>query len=191
MNFKKAALTAVAALATTAGGAQAGYMVDGYRVMEASDFTGPQARIVRALDALNVPVIDGGATNMDACAPLENGAYRLGFYVPSHNVMVLCTNNGDAAQMDQTLTHESVHVIQDIRAGLHNGEIVTNDHEIEYFATHLPQDQVNIIVSLYDESQWDAEIEARALQDNPLMVADKLEDEAEMEGFRNGHVFRF
>ena len=174
-NLKKFALTALAAAAATAAPAQAGYEVNGYHFMDATDFNAPQGRIVKALQELNIPVLDGGKMELEHCEPLENGAYRLGFYVPSHNFMVLCTNNGDQKRMEQTLTHEAVHVIQDIRGGFHNEEIVTNDRGINYFAQHLPQSEVDLIVNLYDREQWPAEIEARALQDNPLAVADKLE----------------
>ena len=174
-NLKKLALTALTAAAATAAPAQAGYEVNGYHIMDATDFNAPQGRIVKALQELNIPVLDGGKMELEHCEPLENGAYRLGFYVPSHNFMVLCTNNGDAAQMNQTLTHEAVHVLQDIRAGFSNGDIEVDEYKIEYLASHLPQSEVEIIVNLYEKDQWAAEIEARALQDNPLAVADKLE----------------
>ena len=58
-NLKKFALTALTALAATTAPAQAGYMVDGYHILDASDFNAPQGRIVNALEELNVPVIDG------------------------------------------------------------------------------------------------------------------------------------
>ena len=193
-NIKKVALTALTALAATTAPAQAGYMVDGYHVLDANDFNAPQGRIVKALEKLGVPVIDGAG--LDHCEPREDGAYRLGFYVPSHNVMVLCTNNGDASQMHQTLTHESVHVLQDIRAGFYNDDIKTNDREISYFAQHLPQDQVDLIVNLYEKDQWAAEIEARVFQDNPSVVADRLEDEVYSKSMGYGNwptpeTFRF
>ena len=190
-NIKKVALTALTALAATTAPAQAGYMVDGYHILDASDFNAPQGRIVKALEQLNVPVIDGA--NMDHCKPLENGAYRLGFYVPSHNFMVLCTNNGDAAQMNTTLTHEAVHVLQDIRAGFSNDEMQVEEYKLEYLASHLPQSEVDLIVNLYDKSQWAEEIEARALQDNPLAVVDQLEEQVRrqdwLESTGNGWKF--
>ena len=190
-NLKKVALTAIAAAATTAAPAQAGYMVDGYHILDASDFNAPQGRIVKALEQLNVPVIDGA--NLDHCKPLENGSYRLGFYVPSENFMVLCTNNGDAAQMNQTLTHETVHVLQDIRAGFSNDEMRVEEYKLEYLASHLPQREVDLIVNLYDKSQWAEEIEARALQDNPLAVVDQLETQVKRQAWleSNGIGWKF
>ena len=113
MNFKTFTLTALTALTTvTAPAAQAGYMVDGYHLMDGSDFIGHEAvatQLVDGLAELGIPVLDGGKEKLEICEERnEKGYGTLGFYVPSHNVMAICTQNtgyGDLAL--ETLTHHA------------------------------------------------------------------------------------
>ena len=187
-NLKKIALTALAAVTTTVAPAQAGQVIDGYHIMDEADFatSKPHVRIVQALTALGIPVFDGGKNGFKQCEPRENGTYTLGFYNPKHNAMVLCTNNGDEATMKETLTHEAVHVLQDMRAGLDNVNLKTYETDINSFAKTLPERHVDLIVKLYPREQWAEEIEARALQTNPVMVGEILAKSARKRAIRAG-----
>ena len=172
-TIKKTALALGAVVATAAPGMAQYTTEDGFKVYEASDFTGPHAEMITTLDAMGVPVLNGTDDDRLCAPPAEDGSYTLGWYTPVHNVIVLC--HGDMAQRSQTLTHEVVHVIQDARGGLNNSEMgeMTRLH-FNYVAENISDRKAQTIVSLYDKKDWVVEAEAFFYQDSPEIVSDAL-----------------
>ena len=178
-TLKNVGLGLLATLATVGGGAaEAGYKVQGVHLMDGGDF-GVQNKVlatdmIRSLTEMGIPVVDGGKQGFDTCKPQED-RYTLGFYVPSKNIMVICTNVAGKDMQFETLTHEVVHVIQDARAGIENGEL--NGPSRSYFkalVNHLSDDKANTITSLYDREDWGVETEAFYFEDKPGEVAQEL-----------------
>ena len=178
-NFTKVALGTITTLATVAPGAMAGYQVEGYHLMDGSDF-GPQnevvaTQIVNSLNDLDVPVFDGSKNNLEACVPNKDGSRTLGYFVPSQNYMVVCTDGiGQDMQME-TLVHESVHVIQDARDGIDNDTLV--GPEGTYYkevVSALPNYKAHTIETLYDREDWAIEAEAFLFETEGQVVADEL-----------------
>ncbi len=177
-TFTKVTLGTLTTLATVVPSAMAGYQVDGYHLMDGNDFgrnnQAVATQIINHLTEIGVPVLDGGKNDIEVCVP-KDGKQTLGFYVPSHDVMVVCTDGIDNDMMMETLVHETVHVIQDLRDGLENDTLV--GPEGEYFqkiVSGLPQYKVNTITSLYDEEDWKIEAEAFLFETEGQMVADEL-----------------
>ena len=177
--FTKAALATTTALTTLVPGAMAGYNYQGVALMDGSDFTGNErlaGDMIRSLTEMGVPVVDGGKEKVEICLPdPKEGSYTLGFYVPSRNLMVICTNVADKATQFETLTHEVVHVIQDARNGIDNsslGEVGEVQHN--RLVSSLSDNKVHIITNFYDKEDWAVEVEAFALQGHPEVVAKEL-----------------
>ena len=148
MNLKKLLLSTLALGSVVAPSANAGYVYEGYHLMDGSDFPGYErvaTPMIQALTEMGVPVIDGGKNKIEMCAPKE-GKMTLGFYVPASNVMVICTKSIPGWLQMETLTHETVHVIQDARAGINNGDLgeASTDHLIA-LANDMDPDKINII----------------------------------------------
>ena len=178
-NFKKIGLGVLATLATVTGGvAQAGFQYEGIHFMDGSDFGYEnQALATDMIDSLmemGVPVIDGGKNNLPVCQP-KGDSYTLGYYVPSQNFVVICTNVSDTDMQFETLTHEAVHVIQDARTGIDNDDLIgppIAHHKL--LVDNLDGRKINTIVDLYDESDWVVETEAFYFEDKPAVVAEEL-----------------
>lgn len=180
MNFKSLLLGSVTVATAIVGGTQAmaGYVYDGVNLMEGSDFRGYEkvaGQTIGALNELGIPVVDGGKMDIPYCEPKEE-SYTMGFYVPSENFMVICTNNiGYGTDAMETLTHETVHVIQDLRVGLNNselGEVPYN--QFEKLASSLPSSKANTIVNLYDKEDWVVETEAFYFETQHQTVANEI-----------------
>lgn len=178
-NFKKIGLGLLATLATVSGGvAQAGYQYDGIHLMDGSDFgyenQALATNMIESLTEMGIPVVDGGKNGMKVCQP-EGDSYTLGYYVPSQNYVVICTNVSGKDMQFETLTHEAVHVIQDARTGINNDELMgPNKSFHRQLVDNLSGDKVNTIVDLYDESDWVVETEAFYFEDKPQAVAEEL-----------------
>ena len=103
--------------------------------------------------------------NSDDC--LTNGSdgqYRwLGF----KREMVLCPGSTVDADDHNTVRHETIHAIQHCinvtrRTNL-NTPIIQNPNDLMKFVnSHLSQDEIDWVTSMYDRSQWLTELEAFA-----------------------------
>ncbi len=178
MNFKKLLLSTLALGSVVAPSANAGYTYEGYHLMDGSDFPGYERMatpMIQALTEMGVPVVDGGKNNVEMCIP-EEEKMTLGFYVPASNVMVICTKSIPGWLQMETLTHETVHVIQDARAGINNGDLgeAPTDHLIT-LANEMDPDKMNIIYSLYDESDYAVEVEAFYFETQPQAVVNEIQ----------------
>ena len=177
MNFKTLSLSVLTTLATVATPVLAGYQYQGISLMDGSDFTGNEVLagdMINSLNNLGIPVVDGGKEKLALCEPGEN-SYTMGFYVPSKNFMVICTNTTDTDEQFEVLTHEVVHVIQDARTGIDDDNLGETDSKTHYqLASNLSDDDVVTITELYDEEDWVVETEAFFYQDKPQVVANEL-----------------
>ena len=178
MNIKTTLLSLLTLTGTVTAPALAGYQYQGVSLMDGSDF-GPHSvvagDIINSLNELGVPVIDGGVENLPQCNPRKDGSYTLGFYVPSRNIMAICTDHGNQDLILETLVHESVHVIQDARAGINNGDLGEgNSDYLSKLANDLHPEKVSIISNLYDRKDWNYEVEAFYFEDKPQAVAQEL-----------------
>ena len=133
-------------------------------ILEASDFPLTHRPLFNALDLAGVPVIDGH--EWDQCAPGKD-YYTAGFYLPTHNAIVLCTNS-PAPDILSTFTHEAVHAVQDCRAGQENSYM---SHGVQnHMVSALGQDELELIQEAYPVDQWMDEVEARYFSDSPGAV---------------------
>ena len=178
MNFRNTLLSLITLTGTVTAPALAGYQYQGVQLMDGSDF-GPNSLvagdIINSLNEMGVPVVDGGVENLPQCDPKEDGSYTLGFYVPSRNIMAICTDHGNQDLILETLVHESVHVIQDARAGIDNGQLGEGgDDYLSKLADGLDNNKAQIIVNLYDREDWNVELEAFFFETQPQVVADEL-----------------
>ena len=178
MNFKTTLLSLLTLTGTVTAPALAGYQYQGTQLMDGSDF-GPHSvvagDIINSLNELGVPVVDGGVENLPQCDPREDGSYTLGFYVPSMNVMAICTDHGNQSLILETLTHEAVHVIQDVRAGIDNSKLSAGSTQyLSKLANDLHPEKANIITQLYDREDWNVEVEAFYFESRPYQVAQEL-----------------
>ena len=99
----------------------------------------------------------------------------MGYYVPSRNYIVICTNVSTKDEQMTTLTHEAVHVIQDLRTGINNNEMgQVSDEKYHYYVKRLSDHHVTIITELYDKSDWVLETKAFGLQYFPHTVKHML-----------------
>ena len=169
----KALLLSLSLLAPTS--ASAGYVSHGIHFMDGRDFNHPVAgEIINELDRLQVPVLDGGKNNIDICQP-QDEYYTMGYYVPSRNYIVICTNVTTKEEQMTTLTHEAVHVVQDLRTGINNSRMggISNE-KFDYYVKRLSDHHVTIITEAYDKSDWVLEVEAFGLQYFPHTVKHML-----------------
>ncbi len=167
-NLKKLLLSTLAIGSVLVPSAQAAYETDGVRILEASDFSGAHSTIVDGLEKLGVPVVDGAS--WEGSCEAEEGYTLYGWYHPEHNIMVLCTEGMTRKDIEETLTHEAVHAIQDARAGINNSEMDYPNVQ-PLFEALSPEYQHNILNS-YDQEDWEIETEAWYFQDKPEVVAD-------------------
>ena len=178
MKLKNLLLSALALGSVVAPSANAGYTYEGYHLMDGSDFLGYETvatPMIQALTEMGVPVVDGGKNGVEKCNPKED-RQTLGFYVPAANVMVICTKSIPSWLQMETLTHETVHVIQDARAGINNSDLeeAPQTHLVK-LANDMDPDKMNIIYSLYDQSQYAVEIEAFYFETRPQVVANEIQ----------------
>ena len=176
MNFKALALTALTVAATVSAPVANAkdFRFAGMKRYTASNFTHPTVKqIVRHLDRIGVPVLDGLANGFKQCLPQGGGMVAMGFYSPAHNMMVLCTNNGGSAKMVETLIHEATHTIQDCRAGFLNARMDRSRLAPAYAASLTPR-EVYLVRDHYPANQHDHEFEARFNERHPQRVVDGL-----------------
>ena len=178
MNIKTTLLSLLSLTATVTTPALAGYQYQGVSLMDGSDF-GIHSKLatpmIEALTEVGVPVVDGGKNGIPMCQP-EGDKIILGFYVPATNIMVICTQHNNKGLMMETLTHESVHVVQDLRTGIENSELDGGSPEyLSKLATDLHPEKIHIISSLYDKSDWEVETEAFYFEDKPQTVVNEIQ----------------
>ena len=164
------ALTALALTAAIAAPANAGFLAqDGTPLMDQSDFLATHSTLVETIYAAGVPIVDGGKMELAQCLDTSEG-YLMGFYQPSTNIMVICTNNGDYNSQAQTLTHEAMHLVQDAGHGLHNDDCETIG-DWKALISNLSDKHVGEIEQFYTQDQWGHEVEARTFENEPNRVA--------------------
>ena len=137
---------------------------------------GVNPTLAHAVEALGVPVFDGGSHEI--CAPTPEG-YFYGLYNYSYNVIVMCSNNlPNRHEFVETFNHEVVHLIQDCRAGLNNSILKTagNDDYIMGLWSLLPANKQANILNSYDPADYDVEIEAFYFETRPVTVKNELID---------------
>ena len=178
MKLKSLLLSALTLGSVVAPTANAGYVYEGYHLMDGSDFPGYEVvatPMIQALTEMGVPVVDGGKNDVDMCRPQEDKT-TLGFYVPASNVMVICTKSIPGWLQMETLTHETVHVIQDARAGINNGDLeeAPQSHLIQ-LANQMDPKKMNIIYQLYTQDQYAVEIEAFFFETQPQVVVNEIQ----------------
>ena len=168
-NFKALALATLATVATIAP-ATAGYIAeDGTPLMDTKDFPTTHAELVKTINKAGVPIVDGGKMQLEQCLDTSDG-YLMGFYTPAHNIMVICTNNGDAVSQAKTLTHEAMHLVQDAGHGLDNHDCETIG-DWKSLVPSLSDKHIGEIEQFYNEDQWGTEVEARTFENEPDRVA--------------------
>ena len=176
MNIKTTLLSLLT-LSTLSAPAMAGYQIDGVHLMDGSDFGKDElvaTDMINSLTEMGIPVINGSLNNIDQCIP-EDDKRTLGFYAPGPNLMVICTDEIPTWMQMETLTHEVVHVIQDARSGLDNSDLHEGSDKYLYkLVSNMDESKVETIANLYDESDWNVEIEAFYFETQPEAVAQEL-----------------
>ena len=168
-TFSKVLLSTLSTVATIAGGTAGAYEVHkGVGFYTPEDFTGAHSQIVKSLYELEVPVVDG--STVDGACEADPGMILYGFYIPSENVMVLCKDGLSQKDIEETLVHEAVHVIQDARAGINNDSMYVGD--VRPLFRQLSDSYQQNILQNYDQKDWELETEAWFFQDKPEAVAD-------------------
>ena len=178
MNIKTTLLSLLSLTATVSTPVLAGYQYEGVHLMDGGDF-GIHSKLatpmIESLTQLGVPVVDGGKENLPQCES-DGKSITLGFYVPATNIMVICSSHGNTSLMFETLTHEVVHVVQDLRTGIENSELDAGTPQyLSKLASGLNDEDVNIISTLYPKSHWNAEVEAFYFQDKPQTVLNEIQ----------------
>ena len=172
-NFTKIALTALAALATIAPTAQAKTTIDGITFYEPSDFRGAYAQVAQKLDEMQIPIVDGRETNL--CESDTPGAQVMGWYTGDQNFMVLCY--GSQADINETLTHEAVHAMQDCRTGLNNSDLgELGGIRAKVLDAALSNDKKALINKYYEVADHQLEKEAFFYESNPAATLELLND---------------
>lgn len=170
-------LLSVLTLSSLTAPAMAGYEYQGYHLMDGSDFgkfEDVATPMIESLTKLGVPVFDGGKNNIEICDP-QDGKQILGFYVPKDNFMVVCTSEIPTWLQMETLTHETVHVIQDLRDGIENDTLVGPGQDgMVFLSKNLSEKKADNIVSLYDKKDWETEAEAFFWEEYPKAVTTEL-----------------
>ena len=94
-----------------------------FSTINPADFrSGEHEKLALTVNHLRIPIIDGSRSRLQQCIPGKNST-TYGFYAPTENIMVLCTANGSLETMKQTFVHETMHLVQDCRAGLANSSL--------------------------------------------------------------------
>ena len=176
MNIRNTLLSLLT-LSTVTAPVLAGYQYDGVHLMDGSDFGSHEVLatdIINSLTEMGIPVLDGSKNEMKQCLP-QGDRITLGFYAPQPNIMVICTDSVPVWLQMETLTHESVHVIQDARAGLNNSSLGEASDEVLYkLVTNMDNSKVANIANLYDKEDWNVEVEAFYYETQPQVVANEL-----------------
>ena len=175
-NFKALALTALTVAATvSAPAANANlFKFAGLNQFTADNFTHPTVKhIVTEMNRAGVPVLDGLSNGFKQCEPDGSGMVVMGFYSPSYNMMVLCTNNGDSTTMVETLIHEATHMVQDCRTGLDNDGVKAS-YLAPAYAHMIGEQETNLVKNHYPADQHNHEFEARYNETQPQKVVEGL-----------------
>ena len=177
MNIKTTLLSLLT-LSTLSAPTLAGYQVDGYHLMDGGDFGSANevlaTDMISSLTEMGIPVLDGSKNDFKQCMP-QKDRQILGFYASVENIMVICTKSIPLSLQMETLTHESVHVIQDARAGLNNHSLGEAPDEVLYkLVTNMDENKVSTIANLYDKKDWNVEVEAFFFETRPQAVANEL-----------------
>ena len=177
-------LSVSATIVPMAAPAMAGYTIDTdhgpITLMDGSEFgtySDSAREMIYGLTEAGVPVIDGGVMDMPVCEiDPESQSYTMGYYVPADNYMVICTDNiQNEKELMEVLTHETVHVIQDMRTGLHNDTLDGGD--VQYtksILNNIDEDHIETIYNFYDEDDYVVELEAFYFQDKHEVVNQEL-----------------
>ena len=132
--------------------------------------TSEHVHLALTVTHLGVPIIDGSASGISECKPTRNSV-TFGFYSPAHNLMVLCTGNGSFEQIKETFVHETIHMVQDCRAGLANSALRDQNGKFtEWQYARLSHKHKQNIHSLYSGKDQVYEVEARKLDHSPLIA---------------------
>lgn len=130
----------------------------------------PHIKLARTVQHLGVLIIDGSKSNLAECIPTAQSV-TYGFYSASRNAMVLCTANGSIKAMNRTFVHETMHMVQDCRAGLNNYSLKDKNSyltKLQYMG--LNESHKQNIHELYHGESKVFEVEARKLEDSPNIV---------------------
>ena len=179
-TFTKIALGTLTTLATVVSPALATYEVDGYHFMDGSEFGKDESlarQLITSLEDRGVAVLDGEANDISHCDPREDGSRVLGFYAPKYNFMVVCSNSDIPTwMMFETLVHETVHVIQDLRDGIDNESLVGPQGEyMSFLGKNLHPEKAQNIQAMYDQKDWAIEAEAFFFETRPQTVLNELQ----------------
>ena len=87
-----------------------------------------------------------------------------GYYDTYHNYMIICRNT-DVDRMRRTFQHETIHVLQDCKAGLANADYLPllSQQTILGLAS---QEVKQFVANYYDEAVWHVELEANSYDTN-------------------------
>ena len=179
-TFTRIALGTLTTLATITTPALATYEVDGYHFMDGSEFGENSSlanEMINSLDDHGVSVLDGVANNIKVCDPEEDGSRVLGFYSPKYNFMVVCSSSDIPTWlMFETLVHETVHVIQDLRDGIDNESLVGPQGEyMSFLGKNLNPAKAENIQNMYQPEDWAIESEAFYFETQPQVVLNELQ----------------
>ncbi len=179
-TITKITLGTLSTLATVVTPALATYEVDGYHFMDGSEFGKNEqlaTQLINSLDDHGVAVLDGEANNIRACNPQEDGSRVLGFYAPKYNFMVICSNSDIPTWlMFETLVHETVHVIQDLRDGIDNESLIGPQGEyMSFLGKNLSPAKAQNIQAMYQKKDWAIEAEAFFFETRPQTVLNELQ----------------
>ena len=180
MNIRNTLLSLLTLTTTVTAPALAGYEVDGYHFMDGSEFgqnSSVARQMINTLEDHGVAVLDGEANGVKVCDPQEDGSRVLGFYSPQYNFMVVCSSSDIPTWLQfETLVHETVHVIQDLRDGIDNDSLIGPQGEyMSYLGKNLHPAKVENIQAMYDRKDWAIEAEAFFFETRPQAVLNNLQ----------------
>lgn len=124
--------------------------------------------IYHLLEKNGVFIVDGSKSNLPICLDKQS-SILYGMWNSEHNVMLLCTQNGDNKQIARTFAHEAVHLVQDCRAGFHNKYLQEAHKGTERFLDYLKGAtpfNFHAMTTLYGKDQILLEAEARYFSDS-------------------------
>ena len=123
-----------------------------------------RAYFIRTLNNAGVSVVE-----RSRCGDARNNVAA--YYLDRNQICISTRLTPTMADLDEALTHEAVHAIQDCLAGQHNGRLTTLSASVGQttrpFERWLAPGQLAFIQSNYSPRDWDIEIEAYALQNRP------------------------
>jgi len=133
---------------------------------------GVKPGLAYTVEAAGIPVLDGATIVVpNPCKPHPDRTV-FGFYAYELNVIVMCSNNiHSVEQFTETFTHEAVHLMQDCRAGIDNDILYVGPQDyIDRLWYSLSPDHQQNIINAYVPDDYNIEIEAFALMDEPYTV---------------------